>query len=104
MKVERRGKRGGIKTLTVNTVPQLTEALRGVPLGYDRKHDQMMLLGMFIADRLCAIEEELTGRKASRRNTRPSEWNLFFGEGMKAGKSPAQISAEWQDRKVKRIS
>ena len=104
MEVTIKGKRGGTKTLNVRTIPQLEQALRRVPPGYDRKHDQLMLLGSFIAERLVEIEQSLTNRTVRRRNTRPSDWNRFFAAGMRAGKSPALIGAEWQEQKVKRVS
>jgi hypothetical protein len=104
VKVQTKGKRGGIKTSNVRTIPQLEDALRRVNYGYDRKHDQMMLLGKFIAEKLIEIEESLTYRKGPRRHTQPSEWNRFFAVGMKAGKSPQEIGAEWQERKVRKVA
>jgi hypothetical protein len=103
VKVTITGKRGGTKTLDVRTVRQLEEAIRRTPHSFDRKHDQMMLLGSFIAEKLVEIEAALAGRKI-RRGTQPSEWNRFFAEGMKAGKSPTQIGEEWQAQKVKKVS
>lgn len=47
---------------------------------------------MFIAERL----DELTRLKPQRRQ--PSEWQRFFARGMKAGKTPAEIGAEWRAR------
>ena len=104
MKVTIKGKRGGIKTLDVQTLPQLEEAIRRVPYGYDRKHDQTMLLGKFIAEQLIEINQALTNRTVRSKSSRPSEWNRFFAAGMKAGKSPTEIGREWQERKVKRVS
>jgi hypothetical protein len=46
---------------------------------------------MFIAERLDAV----TRGKATRK---PSEWQRFFGRGIKAGKTPAQIGEEWRAR------
>ena len=105
MKVTIRGKRGGIKTLNVRTIAQLEEALKSAPSrGYGREHAQTMLLGEFIAEQLIEINQALTNRSVRSRSSRPSDWNRFFAAGMKAGKSPTQIGAEWQARKVKRVS
>lgn len=104
MKTTIKGKRGGATTVDVRTIPQLEEALRRAPYGYDRRHDLLLLLGSFIAERLVEIEHALTDRKVRSRSTRPSEWNRFFAAGMKAGKSPQQIGQEWQTQKVKRVS
>jgi len=47
---------------------------------------------MFIAEQLDALTREKPRRK-------PSEWQKFFARGMKAGKTPAEIGAEWRARK-----
>lgn len=105
MKVTYTGKRGGKTTVDVRTLRQLEDHLNRVRYGFDRKHEQVMIVGLFIAERLVEIEDALVGRKVrGRRGTGPSEWNRFFADGMRAGKSPTQIGAEWQERKVKRVS
>jgi hypothetical protein len=103
MKITYTGKRGGKKTVDIRTLPQLVESLDKVRYGYDRKHEQMMMVGLFIAERLIEIENALVGRRV-RRGTYPSDWNRFFADGMRAGKSPTQIGADWQAQKVKKVS
>lgn len=49
---------------------------------------------MFIAEKLDALTRERPVRK-------PSEWQKFFAKGMKAGKTPTEIGAEWRARKAK---
>ena len=58
---------------------------------------------LFMAERLDSIEdllrtliEAVTARKPHRK---PSAWQRFFAAGMKAGKTPKQIGAEWRERK-----
>lgn len=103
MKVTIKGKRGGTKVVDVRTLPQLEEAIGRVAYGYDRKHEQMMILGSFIAEQLVEINQAVTNRRVRSKSSRPSEWNRFFAAGMKAGKSPTEIGREWQERKVKRV-
>lgn len=108
MKVTITGRRGGKKEVNVRTLPQLEEALKRVPSGYDRKHEQTMLLGAFIADQLVEIRDALhaqaplSARPKHRRVQ--TDWQRFFAAGMKAGKSPALIGAEWSERKLRQAS
>ncbi len=34
-----------------------------------------------------------------RERRRPSEWQTFFGKGMRQGKSPQAIAEEWREKK-----
>lgn len=48
---------------------------------------------MFIAEKLDALT-----RAAPKRE--PTAWQRFFAAGMKAGKTPAEIGAEWRARRA----
>ena len=63
---------------------------------------------LFLSERLSRIESLLeeqlklarqaeTKAKAKRPLT---EWQRFFGAGMKAGKTPAEIGAEWRGKRA----
>lgn len=56
---------------------------------------------LFIAERMVAIEARLVAvaAVAPKKRRAPSRWNRFFAAGMKDGKTPAQIGAEWKARK-----
>lgn len=55
---------------------------------------------MFVAKKLAAIETLLAAQVAApRKKRRPSKWQRFYGDGMKAGKAPKQIADEWRARK-----
>ena len=41
---------------------------------------------------------ELAVAKNAKKARKPSKWNLAFAAGIKAGKSPAQISKEYKAR------
>lgn len=43
------------------------------------------------------LEQILESLKKPRRKV--SAWNKFFAAGVKAGKTPAQISKEWRERR-----
>jgi len=45
---------------------------------------------------MMALMKATNGRKKKRP---PSEWNRFFAKGMKGGKAPKTIAAEWRARK-----
>jgi DNA-binding NarL/FixJ family response regulator len=55
----------------------------------------------FMAQALLFIAERIDGQKQAKPKRKPSEWQRFVGEGMKAGKSLSQISEQWQNRKAK---
>lgn len=54
---------------------------------------------LFIAEQLERIEKKLATRGAFHIPPKPSKWQQFFAAGMKAGKTPAQIAAEWRAQK-----
>lgn len=63
----------------------------------------MAQCSLYIAERLASIEgklDALSVERTRRPKRRPTEWNRFFARGMKAGKTPAQIGAEWRERKA----
>lgn len=52
-----------------------------------------------IVERLIGIENALLARPTQVRKKRPpTAWQEFFAAGMKAGKTPAEIGAEWRAR------
>lgn len=54
---------------------------------------------LFIAESLTRIEA-LLDRLATpeKPKKKPTAWQKFFGAGMKQGKTPAEIGAEWKRR------
>jgi len=79
------------------------ETIRSTVAGDTRFSAQAIL---FLSERLSRIESLLeeqlklarqaeTKAKAKRPLT---EWQRFFAAGMKAGKTPAEIGAEWRGR------
>ena len=79
----------------VETLSGLRREYRGVKTGCsgDTVFGAKALL--FMVKQLDRIETAL-----ARRKPRPvSEWQQFFGQGVKSGKTAEQISREWRHRK-----
>jgi len=48
---------------------------------------------------LCGYIEELVVALRRRPRHQQSAWQRFFGAGIKAGKTPQQVGAEWRSRR-----
>jgi hypothetical protein len=81
----------------VETVAELRAELKQVRTGVSGDTIFSAKAVLFIAERLVNIERALVKRNGKRK--KPSAWNLFFADRMKAGKSPAEIGAEWRERR-----
>lgn len=56
---------------------------------------------LFICERLVSIEKSLAHQNGAKSKRKPSEYQRFFARGMKAGKSAAQVGAEWRERRAR---
>lgn len=92
----------------VDNVRELHSAFKSVKSVCAGDTRFMAQSSQFMAEHLVNIESlllQLVELQQPRRPKRkPTEWQRFFARGMKAGKTPKQIGAEWRVRKVKRIS
>ena len=76
------------------------ETIRSTVAGDTRFSAQAIL---FLSERLSRIESlleeqlKLARQAKTKVKRRPTEWQRFFAAGMKAGKTPAAIGAEWRD-------
>jgi hypothetical protein len=50
-----------------------------------------------------ASQLALMNRQVSKQKRPVTEWQHFFGEGIKAGKTPAEIGAEWRTKKGQEV-
>lgn len=55
---------------------------------------------MLVLQELRMIHQELATQRVTKpKKQKTTEWQRFFGRGMKAGKPPKQIAAEWRTRR-----
>jgi hypothetical protein len=52
-----------------------------------------------VKSRLLEVIAQQGQKKGNREKRKPSAWNQFFSQGMKAGKNPREIAEEWKNRK-----
>lgn len=76
-----------------NSIEELREAFHGITSIVSGDTRFMAQALLFLAERAVS--------QPSRPKRKPSAWQRFFANGMKQGKSPAQIATEWRQRKLK---
>lgn len=53
---------------------------------------------IFMARAMMFMCERLAKKERNSKKRAPTEWQRFFGRGMKAGKTPVEIAGEWRER------
>ena len=82
----------------LETLPELRRELRNTTSGVAGDTIFSAKAVLFICERLVEIEKALAHQNGAKPKRKPSEWQRFFARGMKAGKSAAQVGAEWRER------
>ena len=88
----------------VKTLAELRAEFRSIKSIVSGDTRFMAQAALFNSERMARIESlmeqqlKVAQHANAKPKRRPSAWQKFFAAGMKAGKTPAEIGAEWRER------